>query len=474
MKLIYIENKNISTGVYQRMEVIKIKRDYIIPILVGLILIAVVGYWGYNQYQSRQRVETYLGNKYQQSFYEMVESVEQIQVLLGKTTVAATPGQNILNLTEIWRNCDVAQSELNKLPLAESSLYDTAKFLNQTGDLCHVLARKNARGNGLSQKDKDQLDKLKENTVKLTAALHDLESKVFKGKMNWVELVRGTKQKIQENGDNFLANGFNDIQKDMTKYPTLIYDGPFSDHITEAKPKGLKGDTITLNTAKKKAKNAIRQIIGDNLQSSDGQSIKGKLEGYTFDISKEGSPKYSIDISKKGGYVVNLLTTRDVPSSKLSTKQAVQKAQEYLAVLGYLNMEATFSEVKGNIGYISFAYQPDEIIYYPDIIDVQVALDNGQVLAVEALSYLMTHRKREPVKPKLSEKRAKGLIQDKFENIENVQLAVIPKDNNEEVLCYEFRGKRAEEVYLIYVNASSGAEEQILKLVKHSNGTFAI
>lgn len=456
------------------MEVIKIKRDYLIPVLVGLILVAVVGYWGYDQYQNKQRVETYLGNKYQQAFYEMVENVEQIQVLLGKTSVAASPGQNILNLTDIWRNAEVAQSELSKLPLAQSSLHDTVKFLNQTGDLAHVLARKNAKGKVLDEKDREQLNKLKENTAKLSASLHDLESEVFNGNINWTDLIQGTKQKLQVNSSNFLANGFDDIEKDMTKYPTLIYDGPFSDHITEAEPKGLEGGTINLATARKKAKNAIKQIIGDNLESTDGQKIEGKLKGFNFNISKEGSPNYAIDVSQKGGHIVNLLANRNVNSAKLSSKQAAEKAKEYLAVLDYPNMEPTFSEVKDNIAYISFAYQPDDIIYYPDIIDVQVALDNGQILAVEALSYLMTHTKREKKEPEISEEKARSLINSEFQEINNVQLTVIPQNTLDEVLCYEIRGTIGGEVYLVYINASTGEEEQILKLVKHSNGTFTI
>jgi germination protein YpeB len=260
----------------------------------------------------------------------------------------------------------------------------------------------------------------------------------------------------------------------MTKYPTLIYDGPFSDHITETDPKGLKGGTITLDTAKKKAVNAIKQIIGDNLNVSDGQPVKGKVKGFTFNIGKENEPNYSIDISKKGGHVVNFISSRNVKSAQISSKQAAQKAQEYLAVLGYPNMEPTFSETKSNIAYISFAYKPDDIIFYPDIIDVQVARDNGQILAIEALSYLMSHQKRDVVNPEISEDKAKNLVSSEFDKVEDVKLVVIPQDSQKETLCYEIRGTTAEEVYLIYINANSGNEEQILKLVSHSNGTFTI
>lgn len=404
----------------------------------------------------------------------MVNNVEQIQILLGKSLVSASPNNNIMNLTNVWERAITAQSELTKLPLSEATLYRTAKFLSQTGDYAHIMARKNSEGKVMTQKNRQQLQKLRSQSASLSDSLHKLEDKILNGKTNWREVVQAAKQASEENKPDSINSGFDDISEDLQKFPTLIYDGPFSDHITQAKPRGLKGGNITQNEAKKRAQDFVDfEDKNNNISITDSKSVKGKIPAYYFEVSQEGE-KYAVDISKKGGHLVNMMNSRPVNSSRLSQKEAVDRAQEYLARVKYPGMEATYSEVNDNIASISLAYQPQDIIYYPDIIDVQVALDNGQILAVEALSYLMSHQKRDIEEPELSKGEVKELVSKEFDKIEEINLAVIPTDSLKEVLTYEIRGTVGEEIYLIYINADTGDEEQILRVVKDNRGTFAL
>ena len=113
-------------------------------------------------------------------------------------------------------------------------------------------------------------------------------------------------------------------------------------------------------------------------------------------------------------------------------------------------MEPTFSEIKDNMAYISFAYQKDDIIFYPDIINVQIAMDNGQVLAVEAQNYLMSHKEREIKEAEITEEEARELASATLDEIENVRLAVIPTSSLREVFTYEVRGKEGTNLYNLY------------------------
>ena len=45
---------------------------------------------------------------------------------------------------------------------------------------------------------------------------------------------------------------------------------------------------------------------------------------------------------------------------------------------------------------------------------------------------------------------------------------------SDEKLTYEFRGKLGEETYLIYINAETGREENVLKLIETENGTLTM
>ncbi|MFW6023039.1 MAG: germination protein YpeB [Halanaerobiaceae bacterium] len=442
--------------------------------LVALIVAGVAGYWGYDQYQDRQQLEVYMGNKYQESFYELVEHVEQLQVLIGKSLVSTSPQQNIMILTDVWSHSNTAQSELNKLPLAAQTVYDTAKFLSQTGDFAHVMARKNTNGQVLSSEERKSLNQLRQHSISIAESLHRVENEVLAGKVNWTELVRNAKQELKaeerETPDNVKLD---DVRDEMTKVPTLIYDGPFSDHITERKPQELKGAVLSKENAREKAKKYIDDKNAENIQVSEGTNVNGRVPSFNFQV-ETGNDVYSVNVAKKGGFLVSLLNNRDIVSAKISMDTAVDKAEDYLASIGYRNMQPTFSEIKENVAYISFAYKRDNIVYYTDLINLQVAMDDGQILAVEALNYLMSHHEREIGKAEISEDVAREMATATLEEIESVRLAVIPSPGLEEILTYEVRGTSGTETYLIYINAKSGNEEQILKVIMGDQGTFAL
>ena len=452
------------------------KREWIIPLIIGLLVIAGIGYWGYDQYTTKEQLKVYMGNKYQQSFYELVEHVEQLQVLIGKSLVSTSPRQNIMILTDVWSHSTTAQAELNKLPLAAQTVYNTSKFLAQAGDFAHVKARQNAEGEILNGEDRNILKQLREYAVNVAETLHNIENDVLAGDVNWVELVRKTSQEIKHDKNIVkepVGKGFDDINEEISKVPTLIYDGPFSDNIVERKPQELKGKKIS----KEKARNTVNDFLvlknNDELDISEGKSVNGKIPSYNYQI-KTGNGNYSMDISQQGGYLVSLLNNREVNSSKITQKEAVDKTHDYLARIDYPAMEATYSEIKDNISYISLAYTKNNITFYPDIINVQIAMDNGQIIAVEALNYLMSHHTRKIEKPEINKNEAQEMVKSTLEEIENIKLAVIPQPALKEVLTYEIRGKSAGETYLIYINAKTGDEEQILKVIKGEKGTFAL
>lgn len=458
-------------------EVLTIKRGWIIPVIIAVIVAGVFGYWGYGQYRAKRELEMFMGNKYQQSFYGMVDHIEQVQVLLGKALVSSSPRHSIMILTDVWSHANTAQAELNKLPLAAQTVYQTAKFLSQTGDYAHVLANQQAEGKVMTTENRQKLQDLRQHAIKVAESLQDVERRVFAGDINWVNLVKQAGENVREQqkeGEPDPLNGLEDVREEMGKVPVLIYDGPFSDHVVDRKPRGLTGEEIDKEQARTRARKMVDFKEEGELNISEGTSVNGRITSYNFQVKNGDNEVYSVDISKKGGHLVSLLNNREAASSKISLEEAVDKARDYLAINGYPNMESTYSEVKDNIAYISFAYQQDDTIFYTDIINVQVALDQGQILAVEALGYLMSHQSRELESPEIAEEEAKEMAQNTLDEIENVRLAVIPQPSLKEVLTYEVRGTAAGETYLIYYNAITGDEEQILKVILGQEGTFAL
>lgn len=452
----------------------KINRSWIIPLVLALVLVGITAYWGYDQYREKEQLQIYMGNTFQRSFYELVERIEEMEVLIGKSLVSTSPRQNILLLTDVWSHANTAQAELNRLPLAAQTVYDVSKFLSQTGDFAHTLAKQNADGKVLTAEERQTLSELRQHAIRITELLQEVENEVLAGKVNWVEMVKSTRRALREEQEREKPDiNLDDLSDDLSKVPTLIYDGPFSDHINERKPEGLRGEEVSRETAREKVRNFLDGVDGNNISVSEGTTVNGRIPAYNFQV-ETGNGVYSVDISRKGGSLVSLLNNREVYSVKISRDEAVKKAQEYLESIEYTDMEPTFSEIKDNIAYISFAYQQDDIIFYPDIINVQIAMDNGQVLAVEAQNYLMSHKEREIKEPEITEEEARELASATLDEIENIRLAVIPTSSLREVFTYEVRGKVGDEIYIIYIDAETGNEEQILKVILSETGTLAL
>ena len=93
----------------------------------------------------------------------------------------------------------------------------------------------------------------------------------------------------------------------------------------------------------------------------------------------------------------------------------------------------------------------------------------GQAV-VDAGAYYMNHHDRDigDIEIEIEEARE---VANKDMTIENERLALIPKGENE-ALCYEFKGTFDDEDYIVYVNAETGREEQILQLIQTENGTL--
>ena len=116
----------------------------------------------------------------------------------------------------------------------------------------------------------------------------------------------------------------------------------------------------------------------------------------------------------------------------------------------------------------------DDVIIYPDLIKVKVALDNGEILGLETSGYLNNHiETRDLSKIKIQIEQARQTINPDLE-IGSEGLAVIPTEWKTEILCYEFKGKVEDREFLVYINAENGREEDVLMITNTPNGTLTM
>lgn len=88
---------------------------------------------------------------------------------------------------------------------------------------------------------------------------------------------------------------------------------------------------------------------------------------------------------------------------------------------------------------------------------------------METTGYLNNHTERNIEKPSISMQEAKSSLNKKLE-ITSEGLAIIPTEWKTEIFCYEFKGKVDGTDFLVYVNAKTGKEENILVIIDTPDG----
>ena len=136
-------------------------------------------------------------------------------------------------------------------------------------------------------------------------------------------------------------------------------------------------------------------------------------------------------------------------------------------------MKETYYLKQEGIVTINYASTQNDIVMYPDLIKVKIALDNGEILGIETTGYLNNHTQRDLSKVKITKEEAKKSLNKELQ-IEREGLAIIPTEWQSEILCYEFKGKVEDREFLVYINAENGREEDILIITNTPNGTLTM
>lgn len=438
-------------------------------IMVLLVIVAILGFLLYRkQREYRQASE----NSYNMAFYELVDYVQNVETYLAKSLISSTPEHGAETLTNLWREANLAQSYLARLPIESQELQNTEKFLNQVSDYSYSLSRKNIYDEALTQEDLDNLQELHGYSVELENTLNQLSEDLNQGRFKWDELTEKGTVAFAQQVDNISQESFSNLEENFHKYSGLIYDGAFSEHLTSAEPKGLTGEDISEEDAKQKAIEFVGQDKCKEVTNL-GLSENATIPVYDFSITNQEDNTINISVSQKGGHIVNMNTNRDVSAEIISQEEANNIGKEFLSSRGFENMQETYYLKQEGIVTINYAANQDDVILYPDLIKVKVALDNGEILGVETTGYLNNHTIRTLAEPKITIEEAKASLNQNLQ-IESEGLAMIPTEWKTEILCYEFKGKVDDREFLVYINVENGREEDILIITDTPNGTLAM
>lgn len=457
--MIKVENKKMQ----RNRALIIIAIVVVIAVIAGLISVII---------KDKNEAKTASQNTYNRAFYEVVDYVQNVETYLAKSLISSTPEHGAETLTNVWREANLAQAYLSQLPIESQELENTEKFLNQVSDYSYSLSRKNIYNESLTDEDLKNLKDLHTYSVELENTLNQLSEDINSGRIKWGEISNKVKTAFAQQVSTSSMDGFSNLEENFHQYSGLIYDGAFSDHITNGEKKGLTGDDIDEETAKQKA---IDFIGKDNVKDVEnlGYSENATIPEYNFSVKTNSEDSINISISKKGGHIVYMNSNRSVNAETISQDEANEKGKEFLNNHGIKDMKETYYLKQDGIVTINYAYVQNDVVVYSDLIKVKVALDNGEVLGIETKGYLNNHTQRDTSKVKITKEQAKKTL-NKNLDIMSEGMAIIPTEFQTEILCYEFKGKVDDREFLVYINAENGREEDILIITNTPNGTLTM
>lgn len=454
----------------------RLKDRHMLTLVVTLIVvIAAFGLYTYKRERDFRQISE---NDYNMAFFELVDYVQNVETYLAKSLISSTPEHGAETLTHVWREANLAQSYLARLPIGSQELSNTSKFLNQVSDYSFTLSRKNIYNEPLSQEELDNLKELHDYSVELENTLNQLSADMNDGRIKWGELTKKGSKVFATQVSNISKDSFNNLEENFHEYAGLIYDGAFSEHLTSQEKKGLTGEKID----EEKAKQIAIEFIGKdkiNEVSSKGLSENTDMPSYDFDIKTNNKKDnlITVSVSQKGGHVVFMDYDREVEAQTITEDRANEIGINFLNEKGFPNMKETYYLKESGILTINYAYNQKtsngDVIIYPDLIKLKIALDNGEVLGIETTGYLNSHYERQIPEVKISKETARQNLNKNIE-IKSEALAIIPTQFQTEIFCWEFKGSVDNTEFLVYINAETGKEEDILVIKDTPNGTLTM
>lgn len=438
------------------------KRSYIrIVSYIGFML-AVIVISSVISATNMKAYKTELEVSYQQSLAEFAECLDKVDTDITKSLVSNSKGEVYDLSRDLYAQCSTAKNAMSRLPVSQMELGNAYKFLSQCSDYAQYIGSKIDQNEVITEEEHQNLKNLLGYAQKFSEQAKDMVATVNAGAM----ITEGEVKSVNQINISPLSNSFSAGAEIFEDFPTLLYDGPFSDQVLNKASKLVKSaDVKTREECRKIFASAIGADVNNVSYETDDKS---KIPCYTFKCGR-----YTGLVTKQGGYIKEILYSGRIQSSNITAENACNLAVKALEELGYSNMTVCYYNVENNICTVNCAYQKDNVCYYSDLIKVGISMNDGELVSMDAKTYLTNHTSRKPKIAKLSTNQAKKKL-SKYLEVKSSKMCVIPKESGKETQCYEFtcKSKDTGEDTLVYINCDTGEEEDIMMVLKSASGTL--
>ena len=404
-----------------------------------------------------------LENVYQSNFYSLLDSVNNLDNKLSKLNNSSSSSYQRKLLLEASSNASEAEISIASLPLSQNDIQDTVKMVNQISGYTTTLADKLAQGQSLTDDDMQTLEKVSQSVSALKIQLNEFARKLDKGYQ-----ILDASMDMDADGNRF-STSLSSLKNNDVEYPTMIYDGPFSDSVVNSNIKGVTKEKVS----KEKAQEHLESHFKSASSIEYVGSTEGRFQTYNYRVTNSSEEKLYVQSLQQGGDILTISGAGELGQASIDDAEAKNIALEFAKLNGIENGQVVWSDTIENDIYFNIAPTQNSIILYPDLVKVKVNLVSGTVVGYDATAYFTNHTDRSLSKGSLTLEEGENKVPERF-TASLTRFALVPLDYNREVVCVEVQAEDGESTFYFYYNATSGVLENVLKVIKTDNGNLLL
>jgi len=409
--------------------------------IVFAVLLVGVGFAA-GQYYLQRLYQVQVESAYRRALSELATHFQELTGEMARARLALSAKQRGDVGANLRRLVYAAQSNLGELPLGEVDLAGVCALLDEVSEQAELYVREAGD----------------------PAALEELYSQV--------QYVSGELEKLvlEKQGESPLVS-WDRYLSAAVAVPEVLQSfaainaslGELRAPLAQKVPQGrveIPGESI----GPEQAVEAAREFCGrSELHFQVTGESKGQLPTYTVE-AKDERGRIIVEVSQQGGVVLWMMASEEVAASHLAAQDLVARGREFLQQRGFPPLHLTDLQILQNRATLTFVPNRDGILRYGEAVKVQVSAADGSILGFWGTAYYTAQSRLETLEQLPAQNwQVREKLRPELEILDE-KLALIPTAEQGEVLTKRVGVRYQDEYYLIYLNAETGEEEQIVQV----------
>lgn len=367
---------------------------------------------------------------------EVASGLETLTLSLDKLLLTASVRQTAELLSQTALSANQVQLGLSELPDTQGQRAEIQAYLSRLSDLSQSCLASLAVDGSLSSSARNELREM-------LTGLRLLQSEITLA------------QRAMLTGESLAAAL---PESELTAPPS-------AQELTAYK--ALPSGEISLGEALQIAK----EFVGVERVTSvtHAPDTSGALPAYGVTV-QTADVQLNLEVTRRGGKVLLMVPeTASFPMRK-TVQKCSAAALAFLKARGFASMECLYYQVYDGLCVLTCAYVQNGVLIWPDRVLVQVRMDTGEVVGIEARNYWKNHIPRKLQTPLLTEQEARAALSEDA-NVTAVRQCLLPVKGQER-LCWQFSMSVEDGEYIAYIDAMTGEELLLEKVMQLESGSI--